>query len=520
VLNGGRDLEKGVMQIDLVKSKTRVRGVRVDEKGITWDARAQKDGAGFTSSIRLKVEKRIEKCPDFRVRVEYVGAAPVVGGFRRGDGTDEGTAALNGGDETPASRATRRKAAIELIPRKLRKYYEWFILLDERSDEEVIAPKAAAPDSPDGKSDVAAAITDLRGDLLSNLYARATGARTGEEVMVFTPEFLQDVAVNTLLVHERVFVDLMKASKVLTGGNPDRKQLLKEVSEAFVAFCHGDLRALDEISDVNAEPDGAMVFLFAEYALTLLQVVDQYGRDGAAALEDEDAQKVAKRLFADRDALDAWTQIAASFILGQRVYMRVYAPRRLDGPANFDDYVRTNFDPTEKFEVEELANLRARYDSLKFAKRGAPLADAELRKLFWRHAMNAVEAFPGYFEDKRSVELGDLMLPAADKPDHAATVPLRGRRGADPSIRRHVRHEVASVLESPTGFASTDKLREIGIDERRLGHLEKMLAAYAGARQVNIEPKALGIDLDSSVDSITLRLHDLLASEAAHSQGV
>ncbi len=527
MVNGGQPIEKGVMSIDLVKSKTRVRFVKVDTDLITWK-RPGKNGNGFTSSIELNVAKRIEKLKldSFRVRVDYVGGPPVVGGIRAGNGKDGAVAA--GEAEDPANRTERRFKKLDTVESMSdanKKYYKWFTLLDALSDEEVIAAnlkpagaKAGAAAPRDGKVDVASMITNLRADLLANLTARATGARTGDDALVCTPEFTSDVAVGTLLIHERVFMKVAAAAaaaKDLTGGIDSRRDLERAITEAFLAFCQGDLRIVDELSDLNVEPDSAMVFLFAEYALTLLQVVGQFGAPGSEGLENPQAKAVAERLFADANHLHLWKRVAASFVLGQRVYMRAYAPHRLNGPAHIGDYVRTNFDPTEKLDADELKELRARYDKLKFSKKKPPLADAVLRSVFWRHAMNAVEAFPGSLEDERSDELGDLMLPAVDKPDQSATVSLRALRGADPSIRRHVRHEVASVATVPTGIGATDNLGKLGIKGPRLESLAKMLAAYASAPGRRVEPEDLEITESSTVDSIALRLNERIAPEVA-----
>jgi hypothetical protein len=404
-----------------------------------------------------------------------------------------------------------------------KKYYQWFTLLDAGSDEEVIAANpepagaeagAAAPS--DRPVDVAAVITNLRADLQANLAARATGARTGDDALVCTPEFTSDVAVNTLLVHDLVFRKGAAAAAKLPGAGASREELAHAITEAFVRFCQGDLRIVQELSDLNVEPDSAMVFLFAEYALTLLQVVEQFGPEGSENLENPRAKEIARLLFIDQELLDLWRRVAASFVLGQRVYMRAYAPHRLHGPAHFADYVRTNFDPTEKLDKDELEKLQKRYDDLKLSHKDEPqLVQAALRSVYWRHAMNAVEAFPGSLEDERSDELDDLKLPAVDKPDQTAAVPLRAVRGADPSIRRHVRHEVASVATVATGIGATEQLVGLGIKGARLENLKTMLAAYAGVPGGKVEPKDLEITETSTVDSIALRLNELIAREAA-----
>src|SRR5262249_9415341 len=169
------------------------------------------------------------------------------------------------------------------------------------------------------------------------------------------------------------------------------------------------------------------------------------------------AQKIAKRLFADTTALSIWKRVAAAFVLGQRAFLRAYTPRRLQGPARYEDYLRPNFDAAEKLDRDEAEAMKARYDALVFDETVSPLADPALKNAFGRHALNPAGGCPGDLEEARSDELGDLMLPAVDKPDQTATVPLRQDRGADPSIRRHVRHEIASVAAVATGIDSSDK---------------------------------------------------------------
>jgi hypothetical protein len=509
VVNSPHALRKGELQIDLVKSGTRVRWVKVDQKEITWTPPGENGGNGFTRSIQLDVARAIPNCPSFQVRVDFVGTAPVIGGIRSGK---ENAAKVD--VEDPAKRTERReKVKGRLKNEKLEKYYQWFTMLDERSDEAVIAAKSENGGNreaagPDGEFDLSAAITSLRGQLRTNLNARATGARWQDGALVCTPEFTSDVAVNVLLVHDLVFKSGAMKARGLAGGKLGAAALAREITDAFLAFCQGDLRVVDYISDLNVEPDSAMVFLFAEYALTLLQVVDQFGAPGAAELENPEAQEIAQRLFADRKALSIWKRVAASFVLGQRAYMRAYSPRRLHGPARYEDYVRTNFDPTEKLDIDEAKGLRARYAALKFSA-ASPLKDKALRTVFWRHALNAAEAFPGDLEEDRYDELGNLMLPDVGATSPSASVPLRALRGADLSIRRHVRHEIASVATTPRGVASTDKLRDLGVDEPRRAYLATMLAAYAGARGTEVDPKALEIGANSTVDSISLRLDDV-----------
>jgi hypothetical protein len=501
VVNGGRAIEKGVLTIDLVKSRTRVRWVKVKEKGITWQ-KPEKEGDGYTSSIQLQVATRIESCPSFQVRVDYEGGPPVVGGIRHGEG------AAARGAETPATRRTRREGKFGTLPDPYKKYYQWFTEFDQLSDEDLVAAAK--------KPEVSAAIAALRSDLQANLAARATGARTGDDALVCSPEFTDDVAVSTLSIYQSVFTPFLGMAKGLMVNGACSKDLVGEITGAFFAFCQGDLRVAEGLSDLNAEPDSAMVFLFAEYALTLLQVVDQFGPVDAEGLDNKDAKKIAEDLFKDKNQLETWKRVAASFVLGQRAYMRVYGPRRTNGPARFEDYVRTNFDPTEKLEKSEVEKLQKRYAELGFTD-GVLLADPVLRNVYWRHAMNAVEAFPGALEEERSDELGNLMLPAVDRPDQTATVALRPSRGADATIRRHVRHEVASMANVPTGIASTDTLGGLGFDDPRLKNLAAMLAAYASVRRKKgvpeVDAKALEITAASTVDSIALKLNDLIPDE-------
>src|SRR4030095_1057212 len=99
-----------------------------------------------------------------------------------------------------------------------------------------------------------------------------------------------------------------------------------------------------------------------------------------------------------------------------------------------------------------MEELRARYDELRLSDKDPQVAQAGLRSVYWRHAMNAVEAFPGDLEQERSDELGDL-----------------------------------------------------GIKGPRLECLATMLAAYASALGGKVDSKDVLLKESSTVDSITLR---------------
>jgi hypothetical protein len=518
VLNATDGLPQGLLQVDLVKSRSNIQRVEVLTKGIVWErppAPSMASGAQApTSTIVLRVESALERCPVIELKVDYSGGPPVVRGIR-GAPSAARAMATPVGDELPETRIERRMARmLQIKDEDTRKYYRWFTLLEERSEEEVIAanrknasPKAAA------EFDVAAAITVLREDLKSLLQTRMDGARLNQEARVFFPESTPDVAARVIHIHELVFMNGLRASRRQDESDPKNGDPLAEITKAFVAFCQGDLRIEDRISDVNVEPDSAMMFLFAEYALTLLQVVEQYGAPGSTeTLMDPKAQESAKRLFADRTVISTWKRLAASFVLGQRAYIRAYAPRRVAAPAAFDDYVRTNFDAAERLGATEIDALSRLYDGLSFDDRVAPMADPVVRNLLWRHSLNGCEAFPGILEEDLDEKLGPLALSSGAPA--SATMFLRAQRDAGPSIRRHVRHVVANIARGTRGVDSTDTMSKLQIDARRRAHLATMLAAFASTRGEgdDVSPSDLRIEADSTVDTIAMQLDELISA--------
>jgi hypothetical protein len=509
-----------MLQIDLVKSRSNIQRVEVLTKGIDWEqpsalSTAAKSQAP-TSTIVLRVESALEKCPVIELKVYYTGGPPVVRGIR-GAPSAARAMATPVRDEPPGTRIERRIARMRLIKDEdTRKYYRWFTLLEERSEEEVItASQMNAPPKAAPAFDVADAIKALRDDLKSLLQTRMKGVRLDhlDDGLVCFPVSTPDVATRVILIHEPVFMNGLRASKRLDESEAKNGDPLAEITKAFVAFCQGDLRIEDRISDVNVEPDSAMMFLFAEYALTLLQVVQQYGAPGATeTLLDPKAQEAARRLFADRTVLSTWKRLAASFVLGQRAYIRAYAPRRVAAPAAFDDYVRTNFDAAERLGATEIDALSKLHEGLSFDDKVTPMADPVVRNLCWRHTLNACEAFPGILEDDLEEKLGPLVLSSVAPA--SATMYLRDQRDAGPSIRRHVRHVVANIARGTRGVDSTDSMSKLQIDARLRALLATMLAAFASTRGDgdDVSPSDLRIDADSTVDTIAMQLDELIAA--------
>src|SRR5262245_44408901 len=114
LMNSGGGVKAGALQIDLIKSRTRVRWVKVDPEEITWTTPKANGGDGITTSIRLDVTKEIADCPSIQVRVDYVGGAPVIGPIRGIDGS-RSEAVAKSDDQDPLTRLTRREKAAKIF---------------------------------------------------------------------------------------------------------------------------------------------------------------------------------------------------------------------------------------------------------------------------------------------------------------------------------------------------------------------------------------------------------------------
>lgn len=536
------DLQPGPLLLDLVESRSRIHRVVVDgRKDIVWDRQGEsaksveasgpapahaKNGANgkgldCASAIPLTVKEGCTGGHGFVVRVNYSGGPPVVSGIRKGNGANAANGAISKetGDEPAATRIQRRLEAMKILPPDLQEYYRWFTLLEERSDEKVLATqKPAVPAQAKGKStfdDVSTTITLLRSELQALMGGRMMAAHDQDEKRMCTPKVTPEIATQVLLIHDRVFMAGVGASGVLGNKGKNPGDLSKELTKAFLAFCQGDLRLdNDRVSDLNVEPDGAMMFLFAEYALVLLQAVDETtGPKPKTRLRHPEAQAIADGLIGNPAALQIWKRLAASFILGQHVFMRTYAPSRSIGRPVFEDYARTNFDVNQRLGNSELDGLRRHYEGLRFSRNGRPMDDPSVRDLCAHHASNACEAFPGDLD--RFLELphpkhGSLLAKVSAR---KVTVFLRSRRGTSQAVRRHVRREVASVLKLPRTVETSSTMGELGIDATRWTHLATMLAAYASVhREKPVLPTELRIDAKTTVEGLAMQLNDLIAS--------
>jgi hypothetical protein len=533
------ELQPGLLQFDLVESRSHIHRVVVDERDdIVWVRKPAKakpvktpgpspaqssSGANgrasdCASAIHLKVKQGFTGCSEFVVKVDYSGGPPVVSGIRRGNGVN-GVLPPAAGHEPAATRIARRKAVAEEVFKDrpdFMEYYLWFTLLEERSDEDVLATQPAAGRAQangDTTFDVKTAITALRSELRALMDTRMLGVHDQKEKQICTPLVMPNIARDVLLIHEHVFMKGVRASGVRKAGQkPD--VLSNALTAAFLSFCQGDLRVVDAVSDLNVEPDSAMMFLFAEYALVLLQVVDETtGRGAKTRLDHPEAQAIADRLIGDAAALLTWKRLAASFVLGQHVFVHAYRPRRSVSRPVFEDYVRTNFDVNERLATADLQRLRSLYGGLRFKQNVSPMADPSVRKLCSHHASNACEAFPGDLDRFLVTHHPNNGFLPVREPTRTVTVFLRDRRGAGPTVRRHVRREVASILKLPRAVDTSETMEELDLDPSRRAHLATMLAAYASIhRKAPVKPSALKIGPKTTVDGLAMRLSDLITS--------
>jgi hypothetical protein len=510
IVIGRNVVEPGLLRIRLVKSRTVVHDVRVTREEVRWRGKSAASQGGATQSIDLEVLSRLSDCREFFATVVYAGGSPVVSGIVRIDPVD---APVMHPEDDPASRIRRRRdAAGDIEDPTAREQYLWFTRLEERSDEDALT--AHPQELP--KLDVRGTITQMRAGLKSVLEGRIVSARTDVDAEVCTPTVVDALGNEILLIREQIFDgDLIlpgALQKLGANGTPG-------AFDAFLAFCQGDLRVTDDLSDVNVEPDSAMVFLFAEFALALLQVVDRVAsRAGQAPSPNPNPNPITKRLevlalqiAADPVELAVWKRLVAAFVLGQRAFMRAYAPRGVLGPAEFDDFTRTNFDRTERLTDDDLKELRAPYDALEFTPGLPSFSDPVLRQLAWRHALNACEAFPGMLERDRMGNLGALAIPHSSQPPPTAAVLLRTSRGSSTTIRRHVRREIASIAPVAKGIGTGKTMQDLGIDLDRRLQLQVMLAAYCTSRARRlVEVAQIPIDADTTVDDLVLRVDDLV----------
>jgi hypothetical protein len=508
IVIGRNVVEPGLLRIRLVRSRTVVHDVRVTREEVRWRGNNAASQGGATQSIDLEVRSRLSDCREFFATVAYAGGSPVVGGIVRIDPVDA-PAPLPADD--PATRIERRrKAAREIEDPTAREQYLWFTRLEERSDEDALT--AHPPKTP--KIDVRGTVTQMRAGLKSALEGRIASARTNVDAEVCTPTVVDALGNEILLIREQIFDgDLIlpgALQKLGANGTPG-------AFDAFLAFCQGDLRVTDDLSDVNVEPDSAMVFLFAEFALALLQVVDRVAsRAGQAPGPNPNPitkrlEVLALQIAADPVELAVWKRLVAAFVLGQRAFMRAYAPRGVPGPAEFDDFTRTNFDRTERLTADDLRELRAPYDALEFTPGLPSFADPVLRQLAWRHALNACEAFPGMLERDRMENLGTLALPHSSRPPPTAAVLLRTSRGSSTTIRRHVRREIASIAPVAKGIGTGRTMQDLRIGLEGRLQLQVMLAAYCTSRAKRLVSAAqIPIDADTTVDDLVLRVDELV----------
>ena len=511
----GRDVvEPGFLRILLVESRTVVHDVRVDPKEVRWRGKNPAAQGGATQSIDLEVLSRLSDCREFFVTVEYSGGPPVVGGVVRIDHVD---APATPPADDPATRIDRRRtAAKEIEDPAARGQFLWFTLLEEHSDEDVL--KAHPPKDP--KIDIRDTVSQLRAKLKAILEGRIVSARMGEDAEVCTPKVVDALANEVLLIREQVFdgdmISLGTLQKLGANGTSG-------AFDAFVAFCQGDLRVTEDLSDVNVEPDSAMVFLFAEYALALLQVVDLVRSQTGQAPNPNPSQnpnqnpitarlrELALRIAADPAELLVWKRLAAAFVLGQRAFMRAYAPRRVPGPAGFDDFTRTNFDRTERLTADDLKELRAPYDALEFTTGLPSFSDPVLRQLAWRHALNACEAFPGMLERDRLPHLGTLAIPHSSHLPPTATVLLRASRGSSTTIRRHVRRAIECIAPIAKGIATGKTMQDLRIGLEGRGLLQVMLAAYCTSRAKRVVNSAeIPIEANTTIDDLVLSVDEFV----------
>jgi hypothetical protein len=508
IVTGHDVVEPGFLRIRLVESRTVVHDVRVRPNEVRWRGKDPASQGGATQSIDLEVTSRLSDGRGFFVTVEYSGGSPVVGGIVR---IQVDAPAMLPADD-PATRIERRRAAaIGIEDPTAREQFLWFTRLEERSDEDVL--KAHPPKDP--KIDIRSVMMQLRNELGSVLEGRIKAARNYKEedgdAEVCKPMVVDALAEEILLIREQIFDgDVISPGALQKLGAKGASGAF----DAFLAFCQGDLRVTEALSDVNVEPDSAMVFLFAEYSLALLQVVDRVqSRTGPALNPPIPARlrELALRIAADPAELAVWKRLAAAFILGQRAYMRAYAPRRVPGPVEFDDYTRPNFDRTERLTADDLKELRAPYDALEFTAEAPSFSDPALRQLAWRHALNACEAFPGMLERDRLERLGTLSISSSSQLPRTASVLLRPSRGFSTTIRRHVRQFVDSIAPIVTGGARGEAMQDLGIDARSRGLLQVMLAAYCSSRANRVvETAEIPIDADTTVDDLVLSVDDLV----------
>jgi len=510
IVIGRSVVEPGSLRMLLVESRTVVHDVRVDTQEVRWRGKNSASQGGATQSIDLEVSSRLSDRREFFVTVEYSGGPPVVGGVVRSDDVDA-PAKLPADD--PATRIERRRTAAKAIedPTACGQFL-WFTLLEERSDEDVL--KAHPPKEP--KIDIRDTVSQLRANLKAVLAGRISSARTDDDAEVCTPKAVDAFANDVLLIREQVFdgdmISLGALQKLGANGT-------SSAFDAFLAFCQGDLRVTEDLSDVNVEPDSAMVFLFAEFALALLQVVDRVQSQAGQAQNQNLNQnpitprlrELALRIAADPAELLVWKRLVAAFVLGQRAYMRAYAPRRVPGPAGFDDFTRTNFDRTERLTDDDLKELRAPYDALEFTAGLPSRSDPVLKRLAWRHALNACEAFPGMLERDRMARLGTLAIPHSSHLPPTATVLLRASRGSSTTIRRHVRRAIESLAPVAKGIATGKTMQDLRIGLERRGLLQVMLAAYCTSRAKRVvEAAQIPIDADTTVDDLVLSVDELV----------